>query len=455
MTTDTRTLNPQPDLLLRIPLLVFALLTAVFFITSHDIFRTRGAGTEAESYITTEERAEELLIQFESGQTYKALTYIALGAFSLLGMFALQRFRPVSVRGGYGMIAVFFFLWCGLSVLWSFEPMLTVNKLAIFVMLSLAAVFIAQRFRIEDFLLFVIFSSTIYLIIGVGAEVAWGTFRPWASGYRFSGTIHPNGQGMNCALLFLASLFAAAKYERYRNLLFMLAIVALAFLVFTKSRTPFAISFTCLALYLVLWAPGGAKVLLSTAAIVGLLTTYIFYPVIGPIVESVIMLGRTEVTLDHTTQLSGRTDLWAECWYFIQQRMLLGWGYNSFWTLDNTQDIAREIDWYSGSAHSVYLDLWLGVGIFGMLAYVLLLIGGLARYGRMTLNTGDAAYGFAFVVLLFSVLHGIFESAFLYPAMYTFLVMLLLARGAFIEEPAIAMDGDTEEAAHGALATAR
>ena len=455
MTRDTHNTDAVPDVLKRLPLLVFAFVTVVFFITSHDFFRTRGAGTGAEAFITGEERAEELLLQFETGQTYKALTYIAFGALSLLGMLSLQRFRPVGVRGLYGMAAVFFFLWCGLSVTWSFEPMITVNKLAIFVMLSLGAVFTAQRFRMEDLLLFVIFSSVVYLAVGVFAETLWGTFRPWASGYRFSGTIHPNGQGMNCALLFLASLFAAARYPQFRGRLVMLAILALAFLVFTKSRTPFAVSFTCLALYAVLWAPGSAKLFLGTASAVLLLATPIFYPVVGPLIERVIMLGRTETTLDHTTQLSGRTDLWAECWHFIQERLLLGWGYNSFWTLDNTQDIARQIDWYSGSAHSVYLDLWLGVGIFGLLAYLILLLGGMVRFGRLTLQSGDAAHGFAFVLLLFSALHGIFESAFLYPAMYTFLVMLIMARGAFVEEPAVAVDEAEAAAPSGTLAAAR
>lgn len=455
MKTESRTEDAGLSLLGKFPLFVFALITAVFFITGHDIERTRGAGTEADSFITSEEQAQLLLAQFESGQWINAATYVSLGLISFIGMLAFQRFRPVGLKGIYGRIAVFFFLWCLLSASWSFDPALTANKLAIFVMLSLAAVFAAQRFRVEDLIYFVIFSSTIYLIIGVGAEVAWGTFRPWASGYRFSGTIHPNGQGMNCALLFLACLFAIPRVEHMKKSLLLLAVVALIFLVFTKSRTPFAVSFTCLGLYALIWASGSLKVLMAMGTTVVLLATPVFYPVLGPLFEKIIMLGRTETTLSHATQLSGRTELWEQCWYFIQQRAVLGWGYNSFWTLENTEDIARQIDWYSGSAHSVYLDLWLGVGLFGMLAYILLLIGALHHFGRLNMTTLDPAYGFAFVLLLFSALHGIFESAFLYPAIYTFIVMMLMARVAFVEEPEAATEGEPGTSADGMLAAAR
>lgn len=455
MKTDVQNKEAGLSLLGKFPLFLFALITAVFFITGHDIERTRGAGTEAESFITSEEQAQLLLAQFESGQWINAATYVSLGLISFIGMLAFHRFRPVGLQKLYGRLAVFFFLWCLLSGAWSFQPALTANKLAIFVMLSLAAVFAAQRFRTEDLILFVIFSSTIYLAIGVAAELAWGTFRPWASGYRFSGTIHPNGQGMNCALLFLACLFAIPRVEHLKKSLLLLAVVALIFLVFTKSRTPFAVSFVCLGLYALLWSSGSLKMLLALGVTVVLLATPVFYPVLGPLFEKIIMLGRTETTLSHATQLSGRTELWQECWYYIQQRLLLGWGYNSFWTLENTEDVARQIDWYSGSAHSVYLDLWLGVGIFGMLAYVLLLIGGLIHFARLNVATHDPAYGFAFVLLLFSALHGIFESAFLYPAIYTFIVMMLMARVAFFEEPDAEREIEPMAGSEGNLAAAR
>ena len=456
MTADSRINEPETSLWQRAPLLLFLFLTAVFFVTSHDMFRNQFAAFRGvEEFNPTEEEALVLLAQYESGQWYKAATYLLLGGVSFLGMLAFSSVRPLAARGFYGRVVVFFFLWCVLSAAWSFEPAITANKLAIFVMLSLGALFVAQRFRIQDLLYFVILSSTLYLIAGVGSEVFWGSFRPWVSGYRFSGTIHPNGQGMNCALMFLACVFAAARPGEWRRQFLMLAVVALTFLVLTKSRTPFALVFISLALYSLLWLPAALKILLVAGAALLACATPIFYPVLGPFIESVVQMGRTETTLSHATQLTGRTELWNECWYFIQQRPLLGWGYNSFWTAENTQDIAMQIDWYSGSAHSIYLDLWLGLGVFGMIAYIILLVGGLAYFGSKSMNTNEPAYAFAFVLLLFSIMHGAFESAFLFPALYTFLVMVLLARCGFVEETDAESEIEPMAASERTLAAAR
>jgi len=456
MTAQTKTEAQGAGLMDRLPLFVFLFITAIFFVTSHDLFRNQYAAFRGvEQFNPTEEEAMELLLLFEAGQTYKAVTYVLLGVVSLLGLLAFNGVRPLAVRGLYGRVAAFFFFWCLLSAAWSFEPDITARKLAIFVMLSLGALFVAARFRLEDLIYFILVSSVLYLVAGVLSEIFWGSFRPWQAGYRFSGTIHPNGQGMNCALLFLASLFAAARKPEHRRWFELLALLAFVCLVMTKSRTPLGVAFISLGLYALLWTHMSLKVFLATASGLVLCAIPIFYPVVGPLVEKVVLLGRTETTLSNAGQLTGRTDLWAACWEYIQERLLLGYGYNSFWTAANTEDIRYRVDWFSGSAHSVYLDLWLGLGIFGLAAYVILLIGALAYFGRRMMETGDTAHGFAFLLLLFSALHGLFESAFLFPSLYTFLVMMLMARRAFVDDEESEAAESPEPDKRGALAAAR
>lgn len=416
------------------PLFLFLMITVAFFITSHNFFHNRDAVSRGVDFNPTEEEALELLAQYEVGSTYKAITYVALGVLSFIGILAFGRFIPLALRGLYGRVAIFFFMWCILSATWSFQPDLTMRKLAIFVMLSIAAVFTAQRFRMQDFLYFVVFSSGVYLAIGVGAELWWGSFRPWVDGYRFSGTVHPNGQGMNCALLVLSSLFACVYSQRLRKSLALLALIAFVFLLMTKSRTSFGVVLASLAVYALLWTPASFKLFFALFLGVVICTITVFYPVLGPLTEAIFQMGRLASTMDNAGNLSGRSDLWRECFHYIGQSPLLGWGYNSFWTLENTQEIQRQIDWYSGSAHSVYVDLWLGVGLIGAMAYLILILGGLLYFAREAVRTEDFAYGFAFVFLVFAALHSAFESAFLYPALYTFLLMTMFARRAFIEE---------------------
>ena len=435
MSTADSPIDPNENPANRTPWVLFLVITVVFFITSHDLLRNSNAlfrGTE--EFNPSAEEAMEILATAETGQTYKAITYLAFGAFSVLSLLAFQRFRPAQIRGIYGRLAIAFIAWCGLSLFWSFDYGITTRKLAILLMLFIGAAATAQRFRIQDIAGLVVFSGTIYLLLGIGSELYLGTLRPWVGGYRFSGTIHPNGQGMNCAILLLAALFLAAREERLRVPLLGIAVFAAVFLLLTKSRTPIGTIAAVIVIYGVLSLPGSLKLALATLTVAVLAVIPIFQRVLDSLLNALYLMGRTDIAGTEAKNLSGRAELWEQCWVYIQESPFLGFGYNSFWTLDNTQDIAQKIDWFSGSAHSVYLDLLLGLGVVGLVLYVLLLLGGVARFMAAYKLTSDPAYAFVAVLLLFSMVHGIMESAFLFPAMYMFLINVLFARAAFVEE---------------------
>jgi len=454
MSTADTPIDPNENPANKTPWVLFLVITVVFFITSHDLLRNDNAlFRTAEDFNPTQEEAMEILAAAETGQAYKAVTYVAFGLFSALSLLAFQRFRPATIRGVYGRVALAFIAWCCLSLFWSFEYGITARKLAILVMLFIGAAAAAQRFRIQDIAWLVVFSGTIYLLIGIGSELYLGTLRPWVAGYRFSGTIHPNGQGMNCAILLLAALFLAAREERWRVPLLGIVVFAGVFLLLTKSRTPIGTIAAVIVLYGVLSLPGTLKLAVGTLTVVILGLIPIFQRLLDSVLNALYLMGRTDIAGTEAKNLSGRADLWAQCWQYIQDAPVLGYGYNSFWTLENTQDIAEVIDWFSGSAHSVYLDLLLGLGFVGLILYLILLFGGIARFMAAHGRTNDPAYAFAAVLLMFSMVHGVMESAFLFPAMYMFLVNVLFARAAFVEEPIGEESEDfTPEASEGELA---
>lgn len=75
------------------------------------------------------------------------------------------------------------------------------------------------------------------------------------------------------------------------------------------------------------------------------------------------VMGRDET-------FSGRTELWTAVWDIILKRPLLGYGYNSFWiTGGRAERIWDIIGWAAPHAHNGFLDLWLHLGLLGLLLF--------------------------------------------------------------------------------------
>lgn len=441
MTTATLTDDAVHDDFPIWRLVAFALLIGVFFITGHNIENAKMSLTRGvEEFNPETADAFELLAQYETGSAVKGVAYLALGVFSFLSIVALQHIRPLNVRGLFPLALLFFVGWAIMSVLWAEEFGVTLNKVIIFAMLSLGAASFAQGFTDRQLVWVVLLSTGFYLLLGFGAEAVYGSFRPWVPGYRFSGSIHPNGQGMNCALLFLSALFLGLQEPRFRRLLFAVALIAFAFLVLTKSRTALGVTLVSVAAYGFLLIPAGLKIGLVALAGMGATFLAIFSRELVPVLGQAILLGRTDAGASSANKLSGRTDLWTACFDYIADHPLLGYGYNAFWTVDRTDEVFRQIDWVSGSAHSIYVDVLLGLGVVGFLPFAVVYLTGLVRSGKFYLDTRAPVYGFFWAVMVFTLFHGLTESAFLYSSLYTFISMLILARLAL--RPAPEGEGD-------------
>ncbi len=158
---------------------------------------------------------------------------------------------------------LFFAGWAVLSLAWAEDTALTFRRLVVFAILCLAAAAIARRYSLREIVLLTFFCSILFLLIGVSAEILLGTFRPFAPGYRFAGTLHPNHQGINCALLLLSGVAAADTEKRGRMLFRACALLGLVFLILTASRTTFAAAMLALALYLAAVSSRWAKTALG------------------------------------------------------------------------------------------------------------------------------------------------------------------------------------------------
>ncbi len=148
-------------------------------------------------------------------------------------------------------------------------------------------------------------------------------------------------------------------------------VVAFATLLLTRSATVWvALAAVVVALGFAIWArrlgPEGRRPLYLTGA--------------GVAVAAVALaaFGRDWVfgLLGKSSDLTGRADTWAKVWELVEQHFWFGWGWVSYWPtwvapfdgLDTKAGIPV------ASAHNAWLDVWLQLGLVGLLLFAPLVV---------------------------------------------------------------------------------
>jgi len=400
----------------KLPWVTFLFLAAVFFVAEHDLFF---------SLLEDFSRSADFMVKATiEGSLKRRIAFLSLGLFGAVSLMLQGRSR-LKINGFLGWLILFYLVWAFSSLVWADNIALTFRRLVLFVMFLLGALAVAQRFSLRDIIFFFLLSTGFYLIIGIIAELALGTFRPFESGYRFAGTLHPNIQGINCSLLLLSGIAITWTAKRGRSFFAIVAFVAAIFLVLTKSRTAFASAILALFAY---WALASSIKRKLALILVVSLTFCLLLLLVGdeffPAMRQGILLGREDPT---TYTLTGRIPLWNQCLEYVSKRPFLGYGYNSFWTPDHIRDISDEQGWGFSGAHSAYLGLLLNVGYIGMITFFFIFILGIkksVKYFRISRNIGYALFC---ALLVFFLLDSILESVIIYPTFITFISIVVLA----------------------------
>ncbi len=376
----------------------------------------------------------------EAGQTVAGgdtMRRVAFSAIALIGLCLLVCKAPGSmkVQSWLGTLVIAYLSWCLLSIVWAVHPSLTITRLAVLIFCCLGALGVARQLSAREICLLAVAVTAAYVTIGVCTEVALCTFRPFSTDYRFAGTLHPNAQGVVCAVLCLGSFCLAVERPHRRVWFIALFVAGLATLFLTRSRTSFA---AVLAAMLALSALRGSW---RTRAIIGValpwvlcacvLVILLFSIPVGEKLTGAVLMGRQ----DEAFSLSGRMPLWAELMPYVRDSLMLGHGYDSFWTSKNVQDISSIFDWTIPDAHSAYLDMVLGVGLIGVVLGLLVLAGGVWMSAVRYKATGNVGYEFIFSLLVYGMLASLLESSFVLMTNFvSFVAACGLAHMAFYSE---------------------
>lgn len=386
-----------------------AVLSAAFGLIEHSLTVSR-----EEAYGTT---VEQLEVAAEGGQRTNQIGF-SLVALLGLSYAVLPGAYRWSIRFPWGYLLLGYLLWSGLSVVWSVEPSYTVRRLGILVFCTVGACGVARQCSPRDLCKLTLLALAAQVALGLLVELALGTFRPWTAEYRFSGTLHPNAQGGQCAWLCLSSLLLAVERKRHRLVLLSIFLIGFALLVLTKSRTSCLALFAGLATVWMLRRPmriNLAVALFGAFLLAGLLLVLFVCQIGEDRIAGVLLLGRGE----HVGNLNGRTELWQELWDYVLARPLTGYGYRGFWTPEHILAVSEDLYWGMSSAHSLYLESVLSVGIVGTAMLLAAAAGAIGIAARRLHQTGETGIAFLLAILVYAALDGLMEASFVAPSLLT------------------------------------
>lgn len=387
----------------RYPWIVSAFLCLCFFFANHNLNAPR------EWQETTQNDVNRLVNRMSEGQRLRQIAFLSIGVAGIIGI-ALpggRRFR-VDMLVFYPLLLLM--IWCVLSIGWSQAPSLTAKRFVVLFAMMTAVIALVKRYSLAILPTIAMSYGIMALLLGfVGEAMLGGPFR---SGYRFAGTMHPNHTGVCMVLLTLASLALADWKDKRRRWFFALAGFAFLILILTGSRTALFAGVFSIAVMTILRWPLRRLLLIGLPIVwtIGLFGAMYTLELVPPIWEKAL-LGRQD---SDASTLTGRTDIWKFSLRHLmhdETRLMIGFGYDSFWTPEMARDVSRFVQFKISEGHSAYIDATLETGLIGASLYVFCLLVTFGKWCWYAWKSKAAAAAFAAAIPAFAIIHGFAESA--------------------------------------------
>lgn len=407
-----------------------AFFSVIFFAHGHSFFKVK----EQERGFYSTDTVATLV---EQGNPQRRVAMLLLGAYGFASLLHRNRNR-LGVNGSFGTTTAFFLVWAFASIAWTDDLGLTARRVVLLAMLWLGALGVATRFSLRQIMILAFSVPAVFLVVGICAELFFGTFRPFQAGvqfagldtgYRFSGTIDPNAGSWEIGMMLISAIFLSFSAKQYRRLLFVAGIVALLFLILSKTRTSFAAVVVSLIAgwFAVTSNKRKAVVLLGTLWVFCILY-FAFSENVFTFVKTTMLLGREDSDSAAVSTLTGRTPLWKDLLSTsIVKRPLAGYGYGAFWTPKRLHQFPH----MDSTALNGYIDMTLELGLIGAGAYILMLVLGSVKAIVLYKHSEDLDYVYVFSLCVFHAVTMVNESVNVIVCFSTFIIVSLLAKLAF------------------------
>lgn len=266
------------------------------------------------------------------------------------------------------------------SLMWSPDAVQTFRRFGAFGIATLVGYYLVVRYelaRINRMMAYVLILATILNYVWVFGFPQFGV-DPTADANWTGITSNRNVLGR---LSVLSALVFSVAYREHKSmrLLYLLFLFLQFPLVFgTGSKTSLA-SFLITPVFLIIYQAFRAKKTLYGAVAVSLFGGASF-----GIAVATASLGQITRALDRDVTLTGRTILWEDLIKQGSTRPITGFGWEAYWGgwFSPSHETWIRHDWLPPTAHNVFLDMFLSIGLLGLIPLVILVARGIIRASR-------------------------------------------------------------------------
>jgi len=342
----------------------------------------------------------------EGNITLQALWLSIYMITALLLLFHWRQMVPI-VRQNYWVLSLIGLAF--ISIAWSEVPMMTLRRSIALLGTTAFGIYLAIRYSPMELLKLLAGVLGLIAVLSLGFVLLLPEYALHEDG---------NWRGIYINKNFLGSMMslAAITWLVYFLCTSKVHLVAVGFCGFSVALLLLSNSITSIFILLML---------LSVLVLYGLFqwprmrnpgpVILIVLTVLGLTIMLVTNLDILLFALGRNETLSGRTELWKAIGEVIQQRPWTGYGFGAFWLGSEGMSgyIGQLLHWYPGHAHNGFLDIWLQLGLVGVILFTITLIRNLFKALILAWREKGLVSMVPLLLLLFMTLHNITESTFM------------------------------------------
>jgi exopolysaccharide production protein ExoQ len=302
-----------------------------------------------------------------------------------------------------------------LSWFWSIAPNNTLSGAYLGIKITLVGIYISQAYSMEeilDMLVSVVALASIFSIFAIWLLPEWGIRPPGLSNSGWQGIFsYKNYMGRIMAFgnaMLIVYWFKSSDSFIFKRLSILgLFILTGILLVFSNSATSLL---AWMGMYAALFLYG-----FWTKWVVHFSKRAQRFTLLTGIAAGVLLALNNRLIfalVNRAPTLTGRIDLWQILWTWFQKRPMLGFGYNAFW-----QQLPDGLLGWARHAHNGYIEIALGLGLPGLVAFLVALIIAWKRSATLPdLKNGKVIFLWPLLVLMYFTLANItYSIAFGFP----------------------------------------